>query len=301
MRLLIIGASGFLGAHVRRQAEAVGVEVVTAGRSELADSPRHHTLDLSTDDPVGIGAILKTVAPEVVVNCTGATAGGSQVLQDANITGPCVLTQALLLAGRPVRLVHLGSAAEYGFSEPGVPVSESAIPRPVGEYGATKLAGTRVVRRAGEAGLDAVVLRVFNPIGPGAPEESLPGRVMSEVRQALAHGTAVRLGSLEGVRDFIDARDVAEAVIAAATAPTLPHPVLNVGSGVGTPVRTLVTQLVSVSGYGGEVQEDHLPGSSRSPGVLWSQADITAATRDLAWRPRRDLATSLADWWEEVR
>jgi nucleoside-diphosphate-sugar epimerase len=123
---------------------------------------------------------------------------------------------------------------------------------------------------------------------------------MSELRKALAHGTEVRLGPLEAVRDFIDARDVAEAVIAAATTPTLPHPVLNVGSGVGTPARTLVKQLVSVSGYAGEVQED-LPGSTRSPGVLWQQADITAATRDLAWRPRRDLATSLTDWWEEIR
>jgi nucleoside-diphosphate-sugar epimerase len=300
MRVLIIGASGFLGAHVRRQAEARGVEVVTAGRSELPDSPRHRTLDLSADDPVRVGAILKAVAPQVVVNCAGATTGGSQVLKDANITGPCVLTRAMFLAGRPVRLVHLGSAAEYGLSEPWVPVSESAIPRPVGEYGATKLAGTRLVQQAGAAGLDAVVLRVFNPIGSGAPEESLPGRVMSEVRKALAHGTAVRLGPLEAVRDFIDARDVAEAVMAAATAPTLPHSVLNVGSGVGTPARTLVKQLVSISGYAGEVQED-LPGSTRSPGVLWQQADITAAIADLAWRPRRDLATSLTDWWEETR
>jgi NDP-hexose 4-ketoreductase len=110
----------------------------------------------------------------------------------------------------------------------------------------------------------------------------------------------VRLGPLEVVRDFIDARDVAEAVIAAATAPTLPHPVLNVGSGEGTPARTLVKLLVSISGYTGEVHED-LPGSDRSPGVLWAQADITAATRDLAWRPRRDLETSLTDWWEEIR
>jgi nucleoside-diphosphate-sugar epimerase len=206
----------------------------------------------------------------------------------------------MVLAGGPVRLVHLGSAAEYGLTEPGVPVSESAIPRPVGEYGATKLAGTRLVQQAGAAGLDPVVLRVFNPVGPEAPEGSLPGRVMSELRRALADGTEVRLGPLEAVRDFIDARDVAEAVIAAATAPRLPHPVLNVGSGVGTPARTLVKLLVSISGYTGEVQED-LPGSTRSQGVLWQQADITAATLDLDWRPRRDLATSLADWWEEIQ
>ena len=300
MRFLIIGASGFLGGHVRRQAEALGVEVVTAGRSGLPDSPRHRTLDLAADDPVSLGALLEAVAPEVVVNCAGATTGSSEVLEGANITGPGALTRTMLIAGPPVRLVHLGSAAEYGLTEPGVPVSESAIPQPVGEYGATKLAGTRLVEQAGGAGLDAVVLRVFNPIGSGASEQSLPGRVMAEVRRALAQGTDVRLGPLEAARDFVDARDVADAVIAAATAPTLPHRVLNIGSGVGTPARTLVKELVSISGYAGEVHED-LPGSSRSAGVLWQQADITAATRDLAWQPRRDLVTSLTDWWEEIR
>ena len=300
MRFLIIGASGFLGGHVRRQAEALGVEVVTAGRSGLPDSPRHRTLDLAADDPVSLGALLEAVAPEVVVNCAGATAGGSQVLHEANVTGPGGLTRAMVRAGGTVRLVHLGSAAEYGLTEPGVPVSESAAPAPVGEYGATKLAGTRLVQQAAGAGLDAVVLRVFNPVGPGAPAQSLPGRVMAELHQALAYGTEVRLGPLEAARDFVDARDVADAVIAAATAPTLPHPVLNIGSGVATPARTLVKQLVSISGYTGEVHED-LPGSARSAGVLWQQADITAAAADLAWRPRRDLATSLTDWWEEVR
>ena len=69
----------------------------------------------------------------------------------------------------------------------------------------------------------AVVLRVFNPVGPGAPEESLPGRVAAELRRALASGAEVRLGSLDAVRDFVDARDVADAVIAAAAGPAPPH------------------------------------------------------------------------------
>nr|WP_322975329.1 NAD-dependent epimerase/dehydratase family protein [Actinacidiphila bryophytorum] len=64
------------------------------------------------------------------------------------------------------RLVQLGSAAEYGPGVPGTALAESAAARPAGVYGATKLAGTLAV--AG-SGLDAVVLRVFNPVGAGAP------------------------------------------------------------------------------------------------------------------------------------
>jgi nucleoside-diphosphate-sugar epimerase len=295
MRLLIIGAGGFLGAHVRRLARAAGLDVVTAGRSALPDSPGHWLADLAADGPAAVAAMLTDVAPDAVVNCAGAIAGPPGALVAANIDGTYALVTAMLRA-RPARLVHLGSAAEYGAAEPGVPVTEQAAARPAGMYGVTKLAGTRLVGTAAAAGLDAVVLRVFNPVGPGAPAASLPGRLAAELRRALAHGTDVRLGPLDAVRDFVDARDVADAVLAAVTAGSLPHPVLNVGSGRGVPVRAMVSELVAASGCPAAVHED-APGQPRSPDIPWQQADISRASGDLGWRPRRDLATSLADLW----
>ena len=295
MRLLIIGAGGFLGAHIRRGARAAGLDVVTAGRSPLPDSPRHRLADLAADGPGAIAAMLTDVAPDVVVNCAGAISGPPAGLVAANIDGTYALVTAMLRAA-PARLVHLGSAAEYGAAEPGVPVTEQAAARPAGMYGVTKLAGTRLVGTAAAAGLGAVVLRVFNPVGPGAPAASLPGRLAAELRRALTHGTDVRVGPLDAVRDFIDARDVADAVLAAVTAGALPHPVLNVGSGRGVPVRAMVSELVAASGYPAAVHED-APGQPRSPDIPWQQADISRAGDDLGWRPRRDLATSLADLW----
>jgi NDP-hexose 4-ketoreductase len=300
MRLLILGASGFLGGHVWRQATAAGAEVVTAGRAGLPGSPAHHRLDLATDDPAGIAEIIAAVAPDAIANCAGLTAGGVDVLAAANITGTYTLVRAMLLAGSPARLVHLGSAAEYGGAEPGVPLNESAPPRPGAPYGAAKLAGTRLVELGRAAGLDAVVLRVFNPVGAGAPETGLPGRLAAELRRALADGGEVRLGSLDAVRDFIDARDVAGAVLAAAAAPSLPHAVINIGSGSGVPIGNLVKELVAISGYDGLVHEN-AEGSARSPEKSWQQADITRARQDLGWRPRHDLAASLADLWEASR
>ena len=297
MRLLILGASGFLGRHVWQQATAAGAEVVTAGRAERPEWPAHRRLDLAADDPALIAEVIASVAPDAVANCAGATTGRPDVLAAVNVTGTYALVRGMLLAGAPARLVHLGSAAEYGRVEPGVPVPESAPTRPVAAYGATKLAGTRLVELARAAGLDAVVLRVFNPVGAGSPDNSLPGRVAAELRQALASGADVRLGSLDAVRDFVDARDVAAAVLAAAAAPALPHAVLNVGSGTGVLARTLVKELIGISGYAGPVHEDS-PGPARSSDVPWNQADITLARQDLDWRPRHDLAAALADLWE---
>ena len=296
MRVLLIGASGFLGAHVRRRALEAGLTVITAGRADLAGSPRHLVLDLAAQDPAAIGSALAGVAPHVVVNCTGATSGSTEALAAANITGTYALATAMLASPHPTRLVHLGSAAEYGRSDEGESVGESAPARPAAPYGATKLAGTRLVQLARQAGLDAVVLRVFNPVGAGAPESGLPGSLAAQLRDALRTGADVGLGPLHAFRDFVDARDVADAVILAAQAKRLSQPVLNIGSGVATPVRALVKELVGISGFGGRVHEDD-SGSARSGGLPWQQADITMARKALGWQPRRDLTASLIDLW----
>lgn len=296
-RLLIFGAGGFLGRHVWRQAGQAGLTVITAGRTPLLGSPSHQHADLSTQPPDTVARLIATAAPDVVINCAGATTGSPEALAAANINATHTLVTAMLAGGARARLVHLGSAAEYGRVEPDVGVSEDAPARPAAPYGLSKLGGTRLAELARLAGLDAVVLRVFNPVGAGASTTSLPGGLAAKLRHALAHGGDVRLGPLGAVRDFVDARDVAAAVLAAAAAPALPHPVLNIGSGTGTPVRTLVKQLVAISGCEAAVHED-AAGSERSGGLAWQQADITRARRDLGWQPCHDLMASVSDLWE---
>ena len=261
----MLGASGFLGRHVRQRAGAAGLDVVTAGRSPLPDSPAHCLIDLGAQDPARLAGTLSTLAPDVVVNCAGATAGPPEALAAVNVTGTYDLVRAMLMAGRPARLVHLGSAAEYGPGEPGTAVAESAPPRPASAYGATKLAGTRLVELGRAAGLDAVVLRVFNPVGPGAPDGILPGRLVSEFRRALADGSEVQLGPLDAVRDFVDARDVADAVIAAALAP-----------GPAAPAPAAARRVVRGTARGGD-QRGQRPGpaAGRWPGSWPRSAGTT--------------------------
>jgi nucleoside-diphosphate-sugar epimerase len=282
-----------------RLAVETDIDVVTAARSPLPDSASHLCLDLTKDGAPGIAELLAKVAPDVVVNCVGAVAGSAEALAAGNITGPAALLEAMLMAGRQTRLVHLGSAAEYGWVVPGVPGHEQTPVRPAGTYGVTKLAGTRLVGLARTAGLDAVVLRVFNPLGPDSPTSSLPGRLASEVTRALAEDDDVRLGPLDAVRDFVDARDVAEAVFAAVTAAAVDHPVLNVGSGRGVPVRALVDELLAIAGFTGSLCEDSA-GSARSADVPWMEADLSTTGEALGWRPRIELTTSLIDLWKAV-
>ncbi|MFJ9693193.1 NAD-dependent epimerase/dehydratase family protein [Kitasatospora sp. NPDC101183] len=292
MKILLLGGDGFLGRHATAVLRSLpGATVLTAGRRPTHDL----RLDLATAQAGPLGEELAALAPDAVVNFAGAVAGSAVKLAEVNARGPAVLCEALALGAPESRLVHIGSAGEYGVCAEGESLAEEADARPVGVYGATKLAGSLAV--AGSA-LDAVVLRVFNPVGPGAPAGSLPGRLAAELRRAAPEGAdgVVTVGDLSAYRDFVDARDIAEAVgLAVAAEGPLPR-VLNLASGRARQVRAIADGLVAAAGFTGRIDETGA-GSERSAGVSWQQADVSAAARALGWHPTTELADTLRDLW----
>ncbi|MFG2616863.1 NAD-dependent epimerase/dehydratase family protein [Streptomyces sp. NPDC048507] len=295
MRILVLGHNGYLGAHVADRLRALPtVRVLDAGRSPGAEV----RIDLAADRPERLATTLAAVAPDAVVNCAGATGGDPVTLAEVNARGPAALCAALREAAPAARLVHLGSAAEYGPGAFGVRVGESAATRPVTPYGATKLAGTVAVNASG---VDGVVLRVGNPVGPGAPAGGLPGRITGLLRAAGPDPAAVlRLGDLSAYRDFVDVRDVARAVELAVTAPGPLPPVLNISTGDAVPVRDLVRGLARRADFRGRIEEDAsaAAGSARSAQVSWQCSDVAAAATALGWRPALQLDDMLASLWE---
>ncbi|MCK8680805.1 NAD-dependent epimerase/dehydratase family protein [Streptomyces lichenis] len=294
MRILVLGATGYLGGHVAERLSALpGVRPLYGGRSPGADLP----VDLATARPGPLAEALAALAPDAVVNCAGAVGGDPVVLAEVNARGPAVLCAALREAAPAARLVHLGSAAEYGPGRPGERVHEDGPTRPAAPYGATKLAGTVAVAASG---LDAVVLRVGNPVGPGAPAAGLPGSVARALlRSGPGPEAVLRVGDLSPYRDFVDVRDLAEAAALAATRPGPLPAVLNISGGQAVEVRELVHALVRASGFTGRVEES-AGGSARSAAVGWQCSDVSAARAALGWAPRHTLADSVAALWASI-
>jgi nucleoside-diphosphate-sugar epimerase len=290
-RVLLLGASGFIGGQVRAALagdDHIG-EVVCPGRD------RH---DLVGGDASGLTALVRDVAPDAVICCVGALVGTDEELLRANALVAAKLLEAVTAAAPAARLVRLGSAGEYGVVAHGHAVAEGDRTEPVGAYGVSHLAGTRLFELAGEAGrADAVSVRVFNPIGAGQPAENVLGRAALRIREALATGsTQITLGPLGAYRDFVDVQDVAALLRAIVLAPRLPGRVYNAGSGRAVTVREAVAMLAAQAGWDGTIHEAGV-GPQRSAAVDWIQADIRRAARDLGWAPAHDLSTSIKNIW----
>lgn len=300
-RIVVLGATGFLGRHVTQACAAAGHWVLGVSRatSHVA-AGRRAALDLAATTTAGLGEFLQAHRPDVVVNAVGTVwQADEQRMRELNDAFVHRLVTALAQLPSPARLVHLGSVHEYGPTPGGVPLAETRQASPADTYGRTKLQGTRRVQAAAGDGLDAVTLRVANACGPGAPPQSLLGKVAAELaRQAGRPGGTgeLRLAPLRARRDFVDVRDVADAVLAAAFAApeAVAGRIVNIGRGQAVPVRDLVDRLVALSGLPVRLVEAESPDGTRS-GAEWQQTDITLARRLLEWRPRRTLDTSLRD------
>ncbi|RUL92022.1 NAD(P)-dependent oxidoreductase [Verrucosispora sp. FIM060022] len=291
--VLIFGAAGFLGRHVRAELTA-DFNVVCPSRADC---------DLVGVDVLTLTELVRVVRPVAVVNCAGLVAGTTAELVTGNTVVTAKIIDSIARGAPDARFVRLGSAAEYGRVPHGHSVSETDQANPLSEYGVSQLAATRLVDIATAAGrLDGVVLRVFNPVGPGLPTSNVLGDAARLLQTAISRGASeVPLALLDTYRDFVDVRDIAAAVRATVLAGSLPERVFNIASGTTVSVREAVRLLCRTAGYPGEVRGGELaPSAARSAAVPWMRADVSRAARVLGWTARHDLASSLKALWADT-
>jgi GDP-4-dehydro-6-deoxy-D-mannose reductase len=289
-RVLVTGASGFLGRELAAQLAAAGDEVHGVGRG--AGPGRWHRLDLLDRDR--LRAVVAEVAPERVYHVAGTARGTLDELLEANVT----TTENVLGATGELPLLVAGSSAEVGaVREDRQPISEDEPLLPVTEYGQAKARQCELVADSFDR-RRVVYARIFNLIGPGLPRTLAPAAFAAQVVEAELgrRPPFVETGYLGNARDYVDVRDTARALRL-----LLEHPgtgVYNVCSGVATPVRALVDSLVRLSGVPLEVRETGLRRPSDVPVQVGDRTRIGVAT---GWKPELEVERSLRDLLDGLR
>jgi UDP-glucose 4-epimerase len=307
MRVLVTGASGFLG-------HAVVTALVDAGHEVTALSRSGKGL------PAGLaGSFVGDVcSPEVVSEAVREADAVCHLAALARVrdsfaepaaywaTNTCGTVNVLRALSdsatteQPKRVVLASTGAVYGTPEQ-QPISEDVATNPGNPYAASKLAADQAAADVAATGLlGAVSLRAFNIAGAsqGRGDDDTT-RLIPKIL-AVQAGQAAELvvnGDGSAVRDFVHVDDMADAFVRAVAACKPGYWTgYNVGSSRRTEVREVIATAAEVTGRPVPVRHQS---AAPEPPVLLS--DPSRISRDLGWEARKsDLRQIISDAWNAL-
>lgn len=219
-----------------------------------------------------------------------------------NVTGTEAVLDAVRVAKRPCRVLVVTSAQVYAPDDG--PLAEDARLLPQSPYGFTKLAQDRLALAAAADGLDVVVARPFNHIGPRQAEGfaiASFARQIARIEVGLAP-PVLAVGNLDTRRDITDVRDVVDAYVRVMDGGR-PGRAYNVCSGHAWRIRDLLDMMLELATVTVEVTTD--PARFRPVDVPIVQGDPTRLQTELGWTTRIGMEQTLRDtiegWRDEVR
>lgn len=238
----VVGGTGFIGRWIAAVALQRGDAVHLTSRrgaGGLLAHPRLHVATLDASDDAGVASWLHGVQPDVLVNAIGYGVDPTERDEDmavhVNTDWPTRLVTLLAARAPRARLVHLGSAQEYG--DVTGDLAEDGPVHPTTSYGRTKLAGTQALHaEAARTGVAVTTARLFTVVGPGEHR----ARLLPSLLRAAREEGPLPLSAGTARRDFAFAGDVAEAVLDLGAIPAAAGQVVNVATGTLHEVREFV-------------------------------------------------------------
>jgi nucleoside-diphosphate-sugar epimerase len=307
-RVLVTGASGFIGSHLTRRliAEGADVHALTSTVSSvyptrLLEVREQITLhEASLADRGALNIVAGEVRPAYVFHLGAYTHVGKSWQRvdeciQVNIQG----TVNLLMALEPVgftRFVNVGTSEIYGDIE--VPYRESDAVHPISPYAVSKHSAEEFCRLFAAAKSWPIVrVRPFNAYGP----MQSPDRVIPEViTRALQH-QHLKMTQGTQTREFNFVADLADGMVRAATATGIDGELFNLGCGREVSVREVTSLVLERLGRPVEAEFGALP--ERPIEIPRMYADTTKTEQRLGWRPATSLEAGLdrtIEWYRET-
>ena len=309
---LVTGGAGFIGsALVRGLLSREDVERVVvvdnlltgseANLSEVGDSIEFHLADIRDLGAMeGLFQGVDVVFHQAAIPSVPRSIADPDLTHDVNVNGTFNVFRAAQKAGVR-RVVYAASSSAYG-DQPGLPKKESMLPSPQSPYAVQKLVGEYYAGVFWQVhDLETVSLRYFNVFGPRQDPSSPYSGVLSLFCAAVLDRRAPTIfGDGEQSRDFTFVDDVVQLNLLAADSPRAPGNVYNGGTGSRYTLNEVWALLQKIE----SVQITPTYGPPRAGDVRHSQAELTAARRDLGYEPRVSFEEGLRrtlQWYGETR
>ena len=255
MRILVTGGAGFIGSHVAALLLAAGHEVAvlddlsTGHRKNVPTGAHFYSADIREDR---LATILADFRPEVVSHHAAQMSVRVSIQQprfdaSVNVGGGVHLLDCALKAG--VRKVIYASTGGAVYGEPRyLPCDEAHPIVPLCHYGISKHTVEHYLELYAHLyGLDYTALRYPNVYGPRQDPEGEAGVIAIFARRMLHDLPVTIYGDGRQERDFIAVADVARATLAALDRGE--RSIINLGSGIGTSVKSIFEHLALLTRY----------------------------------------------------
>ncbi len=313
-RILVTGAAGFVGGHLRGALRAAFPHArLIAGLHSRPATGWDQQVVLDLADAASLPAVLERLAPDAVVHLgaqanVAASFGDVAATWGANLTASLNLGAAIMAARPGCRLLFASTGEIYGLTfQRGTALDEDAPLAPSNPYAAAKAAADIALGEMALRGLRVVRMRPLNHVGPGQSEGFAVAAFARQVARIEAglQEPVLRVGALERWRDFLDVRDVADAYARAlARWDALPNGVaLNLASGTPRRIGDVLAALMARSAKPMRVEET--ASALRPNDVVRSLGDAGRARAMLGWAPatpwEETLDCVLEDWRARVR
>ncbi len=288
-RIIVTGATGFVGANLARRLIKEGHEIHLFVRPGYAVwrikdiiYPIHiHETDLT--DKESVATLVSDIKPEWIFHLAvyGAYSWQTDVHQmvQTNILGTINLVEACLKTGFE-SFVNTGSSSEYGYKS--YPPGEASFLEPNSHYAVTKASATLFCRHMGQSrGAHIPTLRLYSVYGPFED----PGRLMPVLVTRGLSGELPPLVSPEVMHDFVFVDDVVDAYLLAAGKTDQEHgTVYNVGNGVQISMGEVIASVRRILAIKDEPKWCSMPDRKWDANVWVS--DCRKIRNDLGWQPK---------------
>ena len=293
MKILVTGGAGFIGSHVARLLLAAGHSVTILDNLESG-----HKEAIPKEVKLVIGDInnqskckeaLKGI--DTVIHMAGLIIVPESVSDpikycNNNVVGTVNFLESMRKAGVK-KIIFSSSACVYGTPEK-LPIKEDAPLHPDNPYGASKASIEAFLQSYNAVfGFDTIILRYFNPYGPGERHQPETHAIPNFIKAALAKKPIPLYWKGEQVRDFIYVDDLAQTHIDVLELKG--HQIFNIGTEKGIKVKDVIDEIFKIVGY--KVPIENL--GERPGDVEANYASSAKLTGVVNWRAKVSIPEGL--------